>query len=84
MVPRDAGNDCISPASHAGTTGTTGTDAIVPEPAPELRLWREPVSASEHLACPRCGNGEFWLRPDGKIICADDDCYAASGMWWLT
>ncbi len=49
-----------------------------------MSTYREPVSPSEHLACPRCGNGEFWLRPDGKIICADDDCYAAPGMRWIT
>lgn len=37
------------------------------------------TTMSEHLACPDCGSGEFWLRPDGKIICADGDCYATMG-----
>ena len=31
MALDGAGNDCIRPASHAGTTGTTETDAIVPK-----------------------------------------------------
>jgi hypothetical protein len=45
--------------------------------------YRDPISPSEHYACPRCRNGEFWLRPDGAIICADDDCHAAF-MRWVT
>jgi len=34
------------------------------------------------MSCPECGfSGEFWLLPDGRIICADDDCYAPNGNW---
>ena len=37
--------------------------------------------ASTTMACPRCHRGEFLLLPDGRIICADDDCYEPYGTW---
>jgi hypothetical protein len=35
----------------------------------------------ENMACGECGNAEFLLQPDGKIICAGDDCHAPFGQW---
>jgi hypothetical protein len=36
---------------------------------------------SEHLACknPDCHSSEFWILPDGRVTCADSDCYAEYG-----
>lgn len=28
-----------------------------------------------------CASSEFLLLPDGRIICADDDCHAVYGTW---
>lgn len=36
---------------------------------------------TEHISCPECGSGEFWLLPDGRIACADDECCAKFGNW---
>lgn len=35
----------------------------------------------ERMACLDCGGSEFILDPDGRIICADDDCYTTFGTW---
>lgn len=37
----------------------------------------------EYLGCPEgdCDSGEFWLLPDGRIMCADGECYAVFGYW---
>jgi hypothetical protein len=45
--------------------------------------YQEPYAPSGHLACPKCHGGEFWLRPDGRIQCAGDDCYADPGYRWV-
>jgi hypothetical protein len=37
--------------------------------------------SSEHLACPECGGTEFLLLANGKILCADDECYTLAGEW---
>lgn len=49
-----------------------------------MSIYRESFGPSEHFACPECRGGEFWLLPNGKIICADDDCCADSGRRWVT
>ena len=35
----------------------------------------------ELMACPDCKGSMFILDPDGRIICADDDCYTVFGTW---
>ena len=31
---------------------------------------------SAHLTCPACRHSaEFWVLPDGRVICADEDCH---------
>ena len=36
---------------------------------------------SSHQHCPECGCATFWLRADGAIVCAVDDCRAVFGRW---
>lgn len=35
----------------------------------------------ELIPCPDCEGGTFILEADGRIICADDDCYHVFGTW---
>jgi len=46
-----------------------------------MAMWMSP----EYWGCPRCGNGEAWILCDGRIMCADDECYAtfASVEEWV-
>jgi hypothetical protein len=34
-----------------------------------------------HMGCkhPDCANAEFWITTDGRIICADDECFTEYG-----
>jgi len=43
-------------------------------------------TGTEHEECPECGNGEFWLLPDGRVVCAEyfTDCGYVRGTWQPT
>ena len=41
-----------------------------------------PVAPSVAMTCPRCHHGGFLLKPDGRILCAEDDCHAEYGWWY--
>jgi hypothetical protein len=44
--------------------------------------YRDQEGPSETLMCPLCkGVSGFLLRPDGVIICAEDDCDHVFGRW---
>lgn len=36
---------------------------------------------NEQETCAECDGRLFHLDPDGRIICADDDCHAEFGTW---
>lgn len=36
---------------------------------------------TERMSCPSCAGGDFWLMPDGRIICGESECYAEYGTW---